>query len=647
MNRETITPAGLRGEGQIGYRQIDGLRDQRLVAYEVAKGRHYMRRRSNTMADLKAERQPVNLTQQQWRTLIPFLTISTPQADVTPRRSELDFEAGIRKAILDQDSERMNLDEVYQDAATEAIFSGIAFTINGIKAGGETYLSKDRRIDIGQEYTRLIDIDDVSLDPMARTIPECRFIAHRYTVARQDAINAIAQGVYGATPEQYEDGMLPNPNIATPQEAEEIFTAMQALEHYGRHTTRVDDTDADRVYSGTRLDETVCLWDFVLYIHGEVWIATLPANPGIADPFPPSQPYAGGDEKFLAFYRWRGPESGPINTLTFLRVPFNKIPVALEQMQRDLAEVSDLIANKVVRQLLRTKMLTVYDGTAEDMAMAMRKSPEGGYIRGNPKSVSQVKDGGLLPDMIPGAQFFSDQWQNATGNLAMAAGSGDIGKTATAFEGLMGRVQGFLDFLRSRVEKCATADMRVRAWFLANHPMLKRKVPYTIGQGSSAMTTDIMVAGPNAQVLDGEADHILEGEHEDFDIKVRAYSMQYTNPAIQAQQLMEFTSTVLPAIMQLAGAGLDARMLIRTLARKLNEPTLENLLPDPLIQQMQQQQAMMQQQVDQDPSGQGLNQNPSDAGPAGRRLPGGRTSPRPMDQPQPMRMGPRTPSFAA
>lgn len=626
MKIATITPPKTRGEGLLGFRNLDGLRDQRNIAFDAYKGRHYMRRRSSTLADLRTERQPVNLDQQQIRTLTPFIAMTAPLADVQPLRADLEFEAKVRKTVLDRDSERMKLDMVYQDAATDAILSGLTFTLNGIKAGGEIHTSKNRKTDIGQEYTRLLNIDDITLDPMANTMDDCRFIGHRYTVSKEDAIDAIQQGVYGAVPEDYEDGQLPNPHIATPEEAAYILENMGAIESWGRQTDRVDDSDLEHAGGGERLDETIVLWDFVLFVHGEVWIATLPGQPGQADPFQPSVT-ADGSEKFLALYRWRGPATGPINVCTFLRVPFNKIPVSLSQMQRDLADICDLLANKMVRQSLRTKMLTIYDGTAEDMAMAMRKSPEGGYIRGNPKSVSQVKDGGLIPEMLPASQFFSDHWQNATGNLAMAAGSGDIGKTATAFEGLMGRIQSFLDFLRTRLEALATDDMRVRAWFLTNNPVLKRTVPFTIGQAPTAQTVDITIANPGAPDAE-QADYVMQGDHEDFDIKTRAFSMQYTNPAIAAQQLMEVMQTTIPAITELSAAGaINGRVAIGILARKLNEPALENLIPDPIIAQLQQQQTAMVPQLDADPSGQGLN-NPNQApGPAGRKIPGGRAGP--------------------
>lgn len=624
MKISTITPAGVRGEVQLGFRAWDGAREQRAIDYGLYKGRHYLNRAASMSMSMRGgDRQPVNLSQQMIKTMIAFLAMNAPLSDVTPLRADLEFEATVRKQIHDRDAQRMRLDEVYQDALIEGMLSGVAFTLNGIKTGGDTYTSGNRRLDMGQEFTRVLDLDDIACDASAKSLDGLRLFAHRYPVSLEDAIAAAEAGVYGAIPEDYEDGILPNESIATPEEAVQILQSCTQIEAMQRRGDRVDQNDGEWSQWGDRIDKTILLWDVMLYMHGETWIVTIPAEPGQQQVV--GMP--GGIDKFLACYKWRGPSSGPINRLTFIRVPFNKMPLALAQMQRDLAEVADLLANKTFRQLIQTRNMVVYEGSAENMAMAMKNAQQGSYIRGNPASVKNIQTGGMVPDMMPGTQYFMDQWQQATGNLALAAGTGDTGKTATAFEGLMSRVQGFLDFLRTRIEQLATDDLRVRSWYLTNNPVFQRTFNQTIGTPPAAITASILVANQGAPAaMPGpmgqppQADYVMQGKHEDFDHKVRAFSMQFQNPAVSANQYMQAIATVVPAILQMIPAGLNGQLAMSVLSRKLNEPELAMLLPDPITMQLQQLTAGAQQQADQDPAGDGSNAQ--NAGPAGNRLPG-------------------------
>ncbi len=626
MRISTLKPASTRGEIQVGFRALDPYREHRAIDYANFKGRHYGVRAGLSM---RQDRQPSNPTQQMVKTLVTLTAMNAPLSDVTPLRADLEFESRVREQVFDREAQRMRLDEVYQDATTEALISGIAFTLNGIKSGGQTYASGNRTLDMGQETTDLLDLDDVSMDASCKAWGKKRFFAYRYTIAVDDAMAAVDEGCYGAAPEDYEDGLLPNENIATPEEARQILGACTRLESQSRRSERVDNNDGEwsAGFGTDRIDETICLWDVVLYMHGKIWIVTLPAEPGQQE----VTSIPAGIDKFLACYQWKGPPSGPINCLTFIRVPFNKMPLSLAQTQRDLAEVLDLLANKTFRQLIQTRNLVIYQGQAESTAMAMKSAQQGSYIKGDPASVKNIQTGGMIPDMMPGTQYFQDQWQNATGNLALAAGTGDTGKTATAFEGLMSRVQSFLDFLRTRVEQLATDDLNIRSWYLTNNPVWQRTFNQTVGQAPAAVTASITVANPGSPMAqpgpNGEApqaDYVMQGQHEDFTHRTRAFSMAYANPVISAKQYIEAITTVVPVIMQLMQGGFNGTGAMAILARKLNEPEIANLLPDPVTMALQQQQAQLEEQMAMDPAGDGSNQDYSqNAGPNGRRLPAG------------------------
>lgn len=635
-----ITPSGLRGECQVGFRNMDAARSQGQIDYALYKGPHYQV--LSAAGGTRSRYQPVNPTQQMVRTLASFLAPNAPLADVSPRHIDLEFEAELRTMIYDQQAEELRLNDVYQDAVIDALLRGVAHTLTLVKSGGDTYAAGNHALDMGKETTRLIDLDDLAYDPMMKGFGGSkRFIAHRYPIDREDAMEGIADGCYGALPEDYDDNQLPNPNIATPEEAAEIIQGLNAIENYPRRGDRVDDNEGEFYAGSDRLGETVMLWDVVMYLPGGCWIITLPADPGMSFPFP-----AGAPDKFLACYKWEGPASGPINALSFLRVPFNKMPLSLAQMQRDLAEVLDILANKTFRQLLATKNAVVYNPAAENMAMALRKSENGSFVRGNPNDVKNIQTGGLVPEMMPGTQYFRDEWQHATANIALASGNQDSGKgTATAFEGLMSRVQGMLDFMRAQVEQLATDDLRVRAAFLDKNPMFKMRLQKSIGQGASAIGLAMTVQNAQAQGIQmtpqmmqqaaGQQQgaggmpgqppmgqpgmYTFQGTAADFDLKTRAFSMAYANPQVQAQAVMKALSETIPAALQ---AGLDPKPTLNILSRLLNEPELTQIIPDPITLQMQQQEAALADAMSMDPTGSGQDDNYQQDGPTGKRLPG-------------------------
>ena len=679
MKIANLIPSKLRGEGNLGFKSINPWRQQRKIDYDLFKGRHFGTPTAFGMASHSgraSDYQPVNLHQQLVRAMVPTLAMQCPMADVTTKRADLLFECEVRQQVYDAQAQELRLHEVYREAATDALLSPCAFTLNLVKAGGEQYATGNTSLDMGKDCTRLIDLDDIAVDPNAKSLTrDRRFIAHRYPVDRQDAIDGIEEGCYGALPEDYEDGILPSEHICTPEEAHADIMAATAVEHAGQRGERVDVNDGDRSWSSgeERMAETIMLWDVVLYLNGQVWIVTMIADPGMTDPFP-----ATPSNKFLACYRWRGPKQGPVNVLTFLNVPFNKMGLSLAMMQRDLAEASDIIANKLFRQVVRTKTMTVYRGDQENMAAQMRRSSEGGYIRGDPQGIATFQDGGMVPEMVPAAQFFGDHWQNTVGNMALASGAADTGKTATAFEGLMSRVQGWLDYLRTCIEQLATDDLQVRAYTLSQNPLFKQRIMKTFGDGQMAIALSLVAMNQPPQApqmgapgtpqagpafggqLPGAMPgammgqpmpppippdiFVMQGQPEDFDIKCRAYSMQYQNPVIQAQMVMKALAETIPACLQ---SGLPPGPALKILARKLNEPELEDLVPDPVSEMMAAQADSMAAVMGDNPRGEspGYQQH----GPSGRKVPGGKPpagramspgpgtgSPRPMRTPKPM-----------
>jgi hypothetical protein len=272
--------------------------------------------------------------------------------------------------------------------------------------------------------------------------------------------------------------------------------------------------------------------------------------------------------------------------------------------------VADLLTNKIVSQLLNTKLVTIYDSSAEDEAMQVKKAPGDAMIRGNPTAFGQVKHGGLLNEMLPGVEWINQKWQEQAGNPGLATGTTDTPmRTAAAFNGLMARVQSITEDLRRQVEAFATENLRKRMWFVENNPQLQRRVPITIGRDPYKLTIDAELTAKTKR-----------GDHTSFVYKTRAYSMQYRDPSVVAQQQLAFITQALPSILQMQALfGVDAKGIVRSFAQRLDMEELENFIPDPLWAHEAEVMRQLGPQLANDPAGVGRQPNSTPA--AGVKMP--------------------------
>ncbi len=578
---DVLTPSALRGEGRAGYLRLAGHRYQRARAYEWWRGRH------DGMAQTRTRRKPVNLTQQQVRTLVTYLAFRAPGADITPLDVQHQWQAKIEATIADKDAKRLNLTTLYQLSIIDCILSGVTFHQVGVKAGGQKNVTGQRALEDGQEFEAMIDFDDITIDPFAKTLREARFIGYRYYVPLSEALEGCEAGQYGADEQDYEDGQLPvdREYIATKDEAREILNTLIPRELYHANNDQVAMQGDMHITTGDKIENTITLWDYVIYDSGQTWIVTMAGRPGSEWPM-------AGDEKFLAVWRWDGAGRGPLTWLSLMPSPWSIIDMPLEQMQRDLAEVADLIANKICTQLLDTKTVSIYAPGAEAEAVQIRDAKQNAMLKGNPKGVTTHQVGGLIPEMIPGAEWIDQKWEQQGGAMGLASGTRETSeRTATAYNGQMVGTQGYMEFLRSRVEDWASANLELRMFYVKANPNLQRMVMMTEGQAPYQVSIPGRLT-PESAPISG------------FTYKVKAYSMTFVDPAVQSEQLINVLTQVVPSIMQLqATMGIDARTAIRMVAEKMSMPELEAVIPDVMWMIQQQMMSQMGPMIDNNPTG--------------------------------------------
>lgn len=524
---------------------------------------------------LGGSRSPVNLSMQQFRTLVSSLALRAGDCDVVPQRAGLELEGEIRATGLEVEGDRLRLTDKIQEVVGEMITCGVGLMKIGQNVGQTVLEFQGEEIDPGDLYVEPADFDDYTVDPTAKTMRRKIFDGLRTTIDRQDAIESQ---LYGLAP-----GEVPiNQHIATQQEAAEILRRMDAVNRKDRkdQTAGLSDRNAQSSEEDDTLSERVYIWELYVRCSDGLFVVTLPGKCSSG---------ADGEQfeissKFLSVRPYNGPEEGPLEILSCLPVGVNLMPLALEQMQADMAMAADQLMRKIIRQILARKTNHVArPGDGEKTAKRLEDAPDGKTIVGDPQSLTQYDSGGVPPETVAAMPFIQGQWDNVTANMTLAGGGSPQGgggnKTATAYMGQSERVQGFLEFLRSRVEQFTTRIYRRMAMHWDADPRSNRILPFRVGDD----TFDVPWS-----------EDLKEGRWSDFTYRVRAYSMAPVDPAVEAANLMQFIGQSLPAIAQAAAAGeINGPAAMRLIARKMRWAELDQVLPDPVLQMQRQMMAAM------------------------------------------------------
>jgi hypothetical protein len=482
----------------------------------------------------------------------------------------MEFEAELLRQIADQESQKLRLEEKYQLVAADAIVTGVCFISSRLRPSNAVLLDQGNEIDPGEVCEEVHDFDDYAPDPIAKTRNQFRMEAVRYRVSRRQAIQ---EKVFGRDPGELPPGTPGAEHVMTRSEAAEILSRVPGIE-------RTDPKENAALSQSPRGEteedqDTIELWDVFVKCYGKVYTVTLIAQPSRAGEI------AGApNQKYLSLIIEPTREEGPLDALWFLPVPNNIQEISIEQWQRDIAVCADLVTNKLINQFLRTKRNVIYRGD-EDEALTAKEADDGEWIKSSdPTQFTELGTGTIMSDLMSAMPFLTENWNNVTGNLQLAGGANAIGnnKTATAFEGLAEKVQGWLHFLRSKVEGLATRQLRRRMWFARNNPTREWRIPTRI---SPDVILDILYSAADA-----------EGTLDDVQFDAQAYSMQHRDPAIEAREIMEYITTGLPSLLAMSAQfGLNAVSANRLISRKMGWREMDQIVPDAVL--MQQRMLMM------------------------------------------------------
>ena len=385
-------------------------RASRTEAISRILGRHYganadqKRRYNNLLLDM------IRLHQAR---LVP--------AVIQPRiRHVLDIEdngdATMIAQILKQLSEEIDLIGTLSTVVMEAGLSPFGVMRCGIAAGHDVARSDRSTLSVGQFFALPVLGSDYFIDPTARSVEEATLEGDWCWLDQEAA---------------YESGAY------DPDALDRLFKLSDHIDQEPRLSTGA--SSQDEPYR----DKLMVCECAMRYPDGTWYVATLggtPERPGsefLREP----QPFA-------------GPEGGPYAKLCFDRVPGELFGLSPAAQVMDIDEALNDIVSHTVVSAKESKRNYIYDPSESDMVMRLRDAKPFGAIAGDPKAgVATVDTGGIMPDLIRGAEFARAIANNATGMQQLMSGQRSSAETATESLALQAGAQQQIASMQAKVEK--------------------------------------------------------------------------------------------------------------------------------------------------------------------------------------------------
>jgi hypothetical protein len=538
-----------------GFEDLQWARELRVKAIREFAGRHYGENPDD-------EQRVVNLIAQSGTVLSAHLTEERISHKISPKLASLRYESEKVRIMLDQLGEEMDLVEKDEELITDAILGGMGIQKLGLKAGQDSYKMDPVEVPRAEPYAENVSLDDYVCDGAAKHLRGVYFEGHRSRIARDEALQLVEDGIYGRDPEEYEEGEEPIEFLATREEAIQLINDCPRLGADGRGVQDPaeaisQDLDPKRF----ELVDTIELWDLVVYCSDGPKQVTMATGAGAT--------------KYLAVSDYPTPEMSPYHKLCFLKVPDNKMPMALVALWGDVHEAAKKVGNKIVRQIIKAKRNYVYRADQEDEAMATKKAMDQEFIKGDPAGIAAIDYGGVIKDLYPGVEWLTGQFNNASGNIQLLNGQGEISDTATEAQYAQGNAHKNVRRMQYKVRCFRRKRAKHLAWLKLSDPMMDEVLPYRMPGGK---LVDLRLSAETR-----------EGDYLDYLYDIETDTSAQSDPAIETKRAVEMFG-VLGQLMPFVQAGiLDGLEIMRILSRRFGVEDLDKAILDPVMQQISQQ----------------------------------------------------------
>lgn len=535
---------------EASYRTLETFRTLNKALYEEYAGSGYGARNKvkNTTV--------INLLHQLVEAYQMTLVANRPRVTVDTMQENLRFFARQYQLAMNNLIKEIRLEKTLKRWVLDAFFCIGVLKIH-LAESNVVQLEDNIFANPGQPFVSNVSIDNFVFDAMATSWETIKFAGDLYRIPFSD---------------------LQDANIFTNQKQVALLTPDSR--------TAADGDKLDSISTGTDVTEgdlEPMIWLADIYIVRERKIYTFAVDN--RDEF-----VLKGEP--LAVLDWVGNDNGPYPILGFSEVSENTMPVSPADQVAELSRNINNILRKQFRQANRQKEITFYDAQDEALARKVKSGADGALIPKMPGSdpPSQTKYGGVDPGNQAFLGAMIQLFDRLGGNLTAMLGLGAQADT-----------KGQEELIHGAVGKKA-AQMQ--------YQVVDGVVRVIRDLGKLLMLDEAKVIPQRMEIQDAPGITVdatwtpwdREGEYEDYNLDIDAYSMAYQTPTQKMGQINTLLKEVYAPLQQLfmqQGGSINMQELTDMYSDYMNDPNVRrifqfvNALP-PMGEQQGQGQGMPQ-----------------------------------------------------
>ena len=521
----------------IGFKKLQKFRKSRKALLAEYVGRFYEGDMGQLIPLEDRAAKPLSLIYQGATTMVANLAYNNPKARVRSGFMKYRPYGELLEMAVNHLQEEQKKRETIRKLIVDAIFSA-GFAKCGMASSSQAFYLEGEWHDMGQPYCDRVDLDDLTIDPLAKDWRSVFFVGDRCRV-----------------PKTY----LRQRGIA-----DDDIRKMDSRYDYGQIRQEVASISGDKEL--TEANELVQYVDTVdVYVPelGNIYVIPYTKD-GSADTILNTVPY-------------EGPEGGPYHMLAFAPVPDNLMPAPLAGVWYDLHILAYHVARKAADQATRQKRVVAYIPAASDDAAELMDAEDGDYVKvEHIEGIKELGIGGSDPSTYEFVTWARQAYAEAALNLDLLSGTGVDEPTATQSQMVQANTSVRLADMQEQVYYFVAELMNHDLWTLHYDPFIELPMVKRTG-------------GRDAQVVFTPEER--EGDAIDYRLTVAPRSMARQDPNMKARRLMELASNVIPAFAQAAqmlGPAFRIDRALALIAQEMDIEELDEIIDEDVINQQSQ-----------------------------------------------------------